>query len=79
MSEYKPVECAAHSLYELAVMKRQMTVVRWQDDSGSHSATLLPIDVVTENSEEFLVVVKKEGEEPFRIRLDHILAFEQLT
>ena len=79
MSDYKPVECAAHSLYELAVMKQQMAVIRWEDETGRHSDTLLPLDVVTENSEEFLVVSTPGGETPFRIRLDRILAFEQMT
>ncbi|MEJ2321378.1 MAG: hypothetical protein P8Z31_03255 [Gammaproteobacteria bacterium] len=32
MSEYKPVACDMHSLYELAVMQRTAALVRWRQD-----------------------------------------------
>jgi transcriptional antiterminator Rof (Rho-off) len=75
MSDYKPVSCEAHSIYELAVMQRKSALVRWQDDSGISEEQLLPLDVETQNREEFLVARDSEGS-PVRIRLDRILAFQ---
>ena len=75
MSDYKPVSCEAHSLYELAVMRRTPAVVRWQDDNEIRKARLMPLDVETKNREEFLVA-RDVNERSLRIRLDRILSFE---
>ena len=75
MSDYKPVSCEAHSLYELAVMRRTTAVVRWQEDSEIREARLMPLDVETKNREEFLIA-EDSDQQKLRIRLDRILSFE---
>jgi transcriptional antiterminator Rof (Rho-off) len=76
MTDYKPVDCALHSVYELAVMKKQMASLRWSDSNNtSHSEILLPLDVITENREEFLIVENSDHEQ-LKIRLDRIESFE---
>ena len=76
VSDYKPVSCEAHSIYELAVMQRKTARVRWQDDDGGVIETRLQaIDVETKNREEFLIA-RTSDSEILRIRLDRILSFE---
>jgi transcriptional antiterminator Rof (Rho-off) len=75
MSDYTPVSCEAHSDYELAVMQRTPALVRWQDDDGIRTTRLLPLDVETNNREEFLIA-EDSGQKKLRIRLDRILSFE---
>ena len=75
MSDYKQVSCEAHSLYEVAVMRRTPVVVRWQEDSEIREARLMPLDVETKNREEFLLA-RDVNERSLRIRLDRILSFE---
>lgn len=71
MTAYKPISCARHSEYELAIMHRQTMQLRWHDASGAvHSATVVPLDLQTRNHEEFLVVAY-DGEQE-SIRLDRI-------
>ncbi|MEJ2308430.1 MAG: transcriptional antiterminator, Rof [Gammaproteobacteria bacterium] len=74
MSEYKPVACDMHSLYELAVMQRTAALVRWRQDDSVREERLLPLDVETRNREEFLIA-ETPGHETVRIRLDRILDF----
>ena len=75
MSDYSPVSCEAHSLYELAVMQRKSVLVRWKDSDGVKEMRLLPIDVETKNREEFLLARDSENV-TLRIRLDRILSFQ---
>ena len=77
-SDYSPVACEAHSLYELAVMQRTHAMVCWQVGSMVREARLLPLDVETKNREEFLVA-ETDALEILRIRLDRILAFTPET
>ena len=74
MSEYKPVACEMHSLYELAVMHHTAALVRWRHDGSVREARLLPLDVETRNREEFLIAETAEHE-TVHIRLDRILDF----
>ena len=75
MSDYSPVSCEAHSLYELAVMQRKKVLVRWQYSDGVKEMHLLPLDVETKTREEFLVARDSENG-TLRIRLDRILSFQ---
>ena len=75
MSDYKPVSCDAHSGYELAVMQRTATLVRWQEGESIREARLLPLDVETKDKEEFLVAEDPDRKQ-LRIRLDRILSFQ---
>ena len=75
LSDYKPVSCDAHSGYELAVMQRTATLVRWQEGESIREARLLPLDVETKDKEEFLVAEDPDRKQ-LRIRLDRILSFQ---
>ena len=75
MSDYKPVSCEAHSLYELAVMQRTPAFVRWQEENEIREARLMPLDVETKKREEFLIA-EDSVQKKLRIRLDWILSFE---
>jgi len=75
VSDYKPVSCDAHSGYELAVMQRTATLVRWQEGESIREARLLPLDVETKDKEEFLVAEDPDRKQ-LRIRLDRILSFQ---
>jgi len=69
---YKPIACALHDEYEIAIMRRQKLNITWLDDSGcSHESRVLPVDIKVENGEEFLVA-EEEGGERLTIRLDRI-------
>ena len=69
---YKPIACALHDQYEIAIMRRQKLSITWLDDSGcSHDSLVLPVDTRVENGEEFLVA-EEEGGKRLTIRLDRI-------
>lgn len=70
--QYKPIACALHDKYEVAIMHRQKLRITWLDDSGdSHDSLVLPLDTRVENGEEFLIA-EEEGGERLSIRLDRI-------
>jgi len=75
VSDYKPVSCEAHSIYELAVMQRTTALVRWQERDAIRETRLLPLDVETKDREEFLVA-EDPNRKQLRIRLDRILSFQ---
>ena len=80
-SDYKPIACALHDQYEIAIMHRQVLHIEWQDASGkSHMADVMPVDIRVAGGEEFLVarrVDAQEGGEPLEIRLDRIVTSEK--
>ena len=70
--QYKPIACALHDEYEIAIMRGQKIRITWLDDSGrSHESVVLPLDTRVESGEEFLVA-EEEGGELLTIRLDRI-------
>lgn len=70
---YVPVDCGLHSEYELAIMQRQLLTLRWQDENGTlHDASLLPVDLLTRDSQEFLIAHDKNNIR-YEIRLDRII------
>ncbi len=74
MTDYKPVECGLHDEYELTIMQRRRLLLEWQDETGqARSATVLPVDLVTQAGEEFLLVQDSDRQQ-LRIRLDRILS-----
>ena len=78
MSDYRPVSCALHSEFELAIMRGQRMELKWHDDDGvARQAVVTPLDLVTRNHEEFLLV-EYEGERR-AIRLDRIGAASVAT
>lgn len=68
---YQPVSCAVHSEYELAIMHRQKLTLTWQEGDQQLTATVLPLDLVTERHAEFLLAEDQSGQ-TLRIRLDQI-------
>ncbi len=78
MSDYRPVSCALHSEFELAIMHGRRMKLKWHDEDGAvQEAVVRPVDLVTKNHEEFLVV-EHEGERRM-IRLDRISAAQAAT
>ena len=78
MNDYQPVSCALHSEFELAIMRGERMALKWHDDDGvSRQAVVTPVDLVTRNHEESLVV-EHEGERR-AIRLDRIGAASVAT
>ncbi|MEW8506650.1 MAG: hypothetical protein AB2598_08075 [Candidatus Thiodiazotropha sp.] len=73
-ADYSPIPCAEHEAYQYAVMKRTMLKLSWHDEAGAeHRVQALPIDVVTRDSAEFLVLKQQDGS-TLSVRLDRIIA-----
>ncbi|MBW9258925.1 MAG: transcriptional antiterminator, Rof [Candidatus Thiodiazotropha sp. (ex. Lucinisca nassula)] len=69
---YRPIACGLHESYQYAVMTRTRLDLNWRDESGQHhQARVLPIDVVTRDKAEYLVVRGPSGE-TLAVRLDRI-------
>lgn len=74
-NNYIAVSCTLHSELELAIMHRSMLSMVWTDENQQQQRqSLLPVDIVTENRQEFLVVHDRNNLS-YRIRLDRILEF----
>ena len=74
MNDYRPVDCARHSEYELAIMQQRRLQLTWHDRQGaSRTETVTPIDLCTRRGAEFLRVTRGGGQEE-EIRLDRIIA-----
>jgi len=75
MSEpYRPIACALHDEYEIAIMRRNRLRLRWIDDSGTvHKCEVMPKDILVKNKEEYLLAVNVDGEQELCIRLDKII------
>ncbi|MFI0374696.1 MAG: transcriptional antiterminator, Rof [Candidatus Thiodiazotropha sp.] len=72
--KYEPVACAHHETYQYAVMRKLMLDLCWHDEADvKHRARVLPIDVVTRDRAEFLVLKQKDGSIE-SVRLDRIVA-----
>ncbi|MES9991543.1 MAG: transcriptional antiterminator, Rof [Candidatus Thiodiazotropha sp.] len=72
--DYVAIPCAQHEAYQYAVMKGTMLQLIWHDEEGQACRVqALPIDVLTRDQAEFLVVKQQNG--AIRsIRLDRIIA-----
>lgn len=78
MTDYIPIDCALHSDYELAIMRRRQLRLTWHDDNGiTHIKTVTPTDLRTHNHEEFMDVTDTQGN-AYSIRLDRIQKHEIL-
>lgn len=77
MSEpYKPIACALHDQYEIAIMQKRHLTIKWLDDSGvSHGGKIFPADILLKDGEEFLVANTEDNKE-LKIRLDKITILE---
>ena len=78
MTDYTPIDCDRHSEFELAIMHRGTLKLTWRDaDGATHTEVVIPADLLTRNSEEFMRVSNTCGIER-EIRLDHILQFSRI-
>ncbi len=78
MTDYRPVGCEQHSLYELAIMQRRRLRLAWQDArQASLVGTVSPLDLYTSAGAEFLRVIDAQ-ERIHDIRLDRIMRCELL-
>ncbi len=68
---YDPIACDRYSEFEIAIMHRQKLRLRWHDGNVFYEQTVLPIDLKTEQHEEFLICRDDAGQ-THTIRLDHI-------
>ena len=69
---YQPILCTLHDEYEIAIMHKKTLSIQYIDDSGANLRdTVLPIDLLVENKEEYLLA-KASNDEVLRIRLDKI-------
>lgn len=75
-TDYRPIDCAVYSGYEVAIMHRDWLQVRWREPNGmDHIERLQPIDLMTRNKEEFMIAVNQLGHQ-YAIRLDRIMNAE---
>lgn len=71
IDSYQPIACALHDEYEIAIMHKQQLNISWTDDTGQHTARVLPKDILVQDRQEFLIAESLEKKE-LCIRLDRI-------
>ena len=71
---YQPVSCRLHSEYELAILQKRSLCLSWYKE-GERMPDLLitPLDIVTRNGAEYLLVNSPAPDATFSIRLDYII------
>lgn len=73
MTDYTPIDCALYSEYELAILQHRRLRVSWRGDDGQARIDVCtPLDLVTRNHAEFLVVSRADGQQ-LELRLDRII------
>jgi Rho-binding antiterminator len=71
-TDYKSIDCALYSEFELAIMHRTRLRLSWREPGGTaRIEVLVPIDLRTRHGEEFLAAIGQDGTER-EIRLDRI-------
>jgi Rho-binding antiterminator len=71
LDPYVPIACARYSDYELAILHRQKLHLRWHETNVHFVQIVRPLDLKTDNHEEFLICRNDAGE-TLTIRLDRI-------
>ncbi len=71
MSDYIPIPCAFHEQLEFAVLRRQRLQLRYLSDTGEIEAVVLPLDVATRDSAEWLTCQLGDGH-VLTLRLDRL-------
>lgn len=70
---YVPIECGLHSQYELAIMHGNNIQLSWMDQQQNrHSEEVTPLDLITRDRKEYLVIRTSNGEQ-YQVRLDKII------
>jgi len=73
-SGYAPIDCDRYSELELAILKHQRLRMRWVEGNVVREDIVLPIDLQTRASQEFLTC--QCGPDKFELRLDQIRHWE---
>ncbi|MDA8364346.1 MAG: transcriptional antiterminator, Rof [Gammaproteobacteria bacterium] len=68
---YRPVSCATHDQFEIAILHRTPLRLRWIERNVLHDQAVTPVDIETTNHQEFLIARSATGE-TVRLRLDWI-------
>ncbi len=74
-NQYQPISCELYSEYELAIMHGQKIKLVWQENRQMNIAIVTPIDLCTEDHQEFLIA-QDHQKQLLRIRLDFIRSQE---
>ena len=72
---YRPIACERYSEYEVAILHHEKLHLRWSKDNVIFDQIVIPLDLKTEQHEEFLIC-RNRGGELHRIRLDRIQRME---
>lgn len=74
---YQPIACAQHERLEFAVLRRIPLWLRYlAEDGQEHEATVMPLDVQTRPSGEWLMMRHADGGTG-ELRLDQLQHFEE--
>ncbi len=72
MTDYTPIDCARYSEYEVAILQGRPLRISWHDADGqSRIAVCTPLDLVTRDHAEYLVVRPADADR-LELRLDRI-------
>lgn len=75
MTDYRPVDCALHSEYELAIMQHRRLHITWSgNDATTRSEVVMPTDLYTRQGEEYMIITRSDGQIG-QIRLDRIIRY----
>lgn len=73
---YKPIACALHDEYEIAIMHKKQLNIKWIDEAEQeHNANVRPTDILVKDKQEFLIARIQDGE-VLCIRLDKIFLLD---
>lgn len=73
---YIAVPCALHSQYELAIMHKTRSCLRWLNKQQQiQTRTVTPVDLITRNKQEYLKALSLDHE-ALEIRLDKIISLK---
>ena len=70
---YQPIACAFHDSLEFAVLRRMRLRLKFKTATGIQEAIILPTDVATRDSAEWLSYLDESGVEQV-IRLDRVIS-----
>lgn len=74
---YQPIACVQHERLEFAVLRRIPLWLRYlAEDGQNYAAIVLPLDVQTRQSGEWLILRYADGSKG-ELRLDQLLYFEE--
>ena len=73
---YRPIPCALHDEYEIAIMHKKTLRIKWSNEQGDqHTEKIQAKDILVKDKQEFLVADRENGD-ALCIRLDKITILE---